>query len=186
MGRWPRLWPITRLVNGSATGGHKTNETRATVKSPPLWPRAERGAFLRLWTTFWSGLSDCFRHFVRVSTDMCHGLSGRHCTDCARHPCCDPPITGATVMRVTAMLTQTERKRQDRSACHAEKRRLRARTRWLHRRIRTVPTACATAEAARGEKCLLSGQIPAKLRQTAVHLGNVGYHACPLHDAIDV
>ena len=43
--RWPRLWPITRLVNGSATGDCKARQTRATVKSPPLWPSAERGLF---------------------------------------------------------------------------------------------------------------------------------------------
>ena len=74
-------------------------------------------------------------------------------------------------MRVTAILIQTERKRQDRSACHAEKRRRRARTRWLHCRIRTVPTACATAEAARGEKCLFSGQIRAKFTSDGSSLG---------------
>lgn len=91
-GRWPRLWPITRLVNGSASGGHKANETREKVKCPPLWSSAERGAFLRLWPPIWSGLSDCLRHSVRVSTDKCHGLSGRHCSDCARHPRRDPQI----------------------------------------------------------------------------------------------
>lgn len=85
-GRWPRLWPITRLVNGSATGGHKANETRETVKSPPLWPSAERGAFLRFWTMIWSGLSDRFRHFVRVSTG--ESLAG------AAFNCLHPHIPG--------------------------------------------------------------------------------------------
>ena len=170
-GRWPRLWPITRLVNGSASGGHKANETRETVKCHPLWSSAERGAFLRLWTTIWSGLSDCLRHSVRVSTDKCHGLSGRHCSDCARHPRRDPPIASATAMRVTAVHAQTERKRQDKSARSAEKRWCHARKRRLPGLIRPIPAACATADAGRGEKCLSSGQNQVILTSVSMPLG---------------
>ena len=153
-GRWPRLWPITRLVNGSASGGHKANETRETVKCPPLWSSAERGAFLRLWTTIWSGLSDCLRHSVRVSTDKCHGLSGRHCSDCARHPRRDPPIASATAMRVTAVHAQTERKRQDKSARRAEKHRRRAGMLRVYGPIHPTSGVCATTDAVRGGKTL--------------------------------
>lgn len=66
---WPRLWSITRLVNGSATGDRKARQTRTTVKSPPLWPSAERGAFFRFWALVWSGLNSGLRHLVRVSPD---------------------------------------------------------------------------------------------------------------------
>ena len=170
-GRWPRLWPITRLVNGSASGGHKANETRETVKCPPLWSSAERGAFLRLWTTIWSGLSDCLRHSVRVSTDKCHGLSGRHCSDCARHPRRDPPIASANAMRMTAIHAQTERKRQDRSVRCAEKHRRRAKTRRLRCLIRPVSAACATEDTGWGEKCLSSGQNQTLFTSASMPLG---------------
>jgi len=47
-------------------------------------------------------------------------------TDGARYPCRHPPIASATAMRVTAIRTQLQRKRQDRSVRRAEKLRCRA------------------------------------------------------------
>lgn len=47
------------------------------------------------------------------------GRCHRHDREC--HPCRHPPIAGASVMRVTAISTQTERKRQDSSDRCAEK-----------------------------------------------------------------
>jgi len=48
--------------------------------------------------------------------------------DGARHPCCHPPSSGASVMRVTEIQAEPEQKRQDRPARHAEKQGRRART----------------------------------------------------------
>ena len=79
------------------------------------------------------------------------------------HPRRDPPIASATAMRMTAIRTQTERKRQDRSVRRAEKNRRRARTRRLRGLIRPVPAACATEDAGWGEKSLSSGQGKADL-----------------------
>jgi hypothetical protein len=66
-------------------------------------------------------------------------------------------------MRVTAIHDQSERKRQDKSASHAENHRNRAKTQRLRGLIRPVPAFCATADAGRGEKCLSSGQIQANV-----------------------
>jgi hypothetical protein len=74
-------------------------------------------------------------------------------------------------MRMTAIQVQTERKRQDRSARCAEKRRCRARTRRLRGLIRPVPAACATADNAQGEKCLSSGQNQVILTSDSMPLG---------------
>ena len=64
------------------------------------------------------------------------------------HPRRDPPITGTAVMCVTAILTETERKRQDRSACRAEKRRCRARMMRLRGPIHPQSSVPATADDA--------------------------------------
>jgi hypothetical protein len=64
-----------------------------------------------------------------------------------------PPLCALTTIRA-----QTERKRQDRSVRGAEKHRPRANTQRLPGLICSVPAACATADACRGEKCLSSGQ----------------------------
>jgi len=63
------------------------------------------------------------------------GRGGRHRCNRSRDSCGDPTTTGATDMRVTAILTQTERKRQD----------------------GPVRAAAATAGTARGGKRLILG-----------------------------
>ena len=54
-------------------------------------------------------------------------------------------------MRVTAIQTQTERKRQDRSVRRAEKLLRQAGMSRLYGPVRPAPVDCATADAARGE-----------------------------------
>ncbi len=77
-------------------------------------------------------------------------------------------------MRMTAIRTQTERKRQDRSVRHAEKRRCRAGTLRVHGPIHPTSGAGAIADAAWGENACSTGKIRRSWRQTAGHLGNVG------------
>ena len=64
-------------------------------------------------------------------------------------------------MRMTAIHAQTEPKRLDRFARHAEKQGRQARTGWLHRRFRPDPSDRATEDASRGKKHLSSGQVQA-------------------------
>ena len=71
---------------------------------------------------------------------------------------CDPSIASATVMCMTALPPQTERNRQDRSACCAEKRRHQARSRRVRGPIRPAPAVCATTDTAQSEKRLLNSQ----------------------------
>lgn len=78
--------------------------------------------------------------------------------DGARYPRRHPPPSSANAMRMTATNAQTERKWQDRSVRCAEKRRRRARTRWLRGPIHPVPAARPTAEAVPGGTCLSCGQ----------------------------
>jgi len=89
------------------------------------------------------------------------GRGRRHPLNGPCHHRRDPPIASATAMRMTKILTETERKRQDKSVRCAEKHRRRARTLWLRRLIRPVPAARPTAEAAQGGKCLSSGWVQA-------------------------
>jgi hypothetical protein len=74
-------------------------------------------------------------------------------------------------MRVTTIMTQRPRNRLDRSVRRAEKRRCRARTLRVRGPIRPVPGVCATADAARGEKSLFSGQSQAILTSDGRPLG---------------
>jgi len=69
-------------------------------------------------------------------------------------------FTTATAMRMTAIRTQTERKRLDRSAHRAEERYRRARKLRLRGPIQQVPAVCTTAtvDADRGEERLASWQ----------------------------
>ena len=106
-----------------------------------------------------------------------HLPAGRSCgnrPDGARHPRRHPPPSSTTVMRVTALRTQTERKRQDRSARRAEKRRRRASTARIRGPIQPTRGVCATADTARGGKSLLSGGFGRPFHQAARHSGNVG------------
>lgn len=79
-------------------------------------------------------------------------------------------------MRMTAAHVKTKRKRQIRSARCTEKRRFRART-WAFRGlIRAVAAAGAVKDATRGEKnACNAGNIRQSSRQSACHLGNVGF-----------
>jgi hypothetical protein len=64
-------------------------------------------------------------------------------------------------MRMTKILTETERKRQGKSARCAEKHRRRARTRQLRGLIRPVPADRAAKDAGWGKKCLSSASVQA-------------------------
>ena len=76
------------------------------------------------------------------------GRGGHHRSDGPRHPRVHPPIARASVMCMTAIHVQSERKQHDRSVRCAEKHRFRARTQWFRGVICTVSAACATAGAA--------------------------------------
>ena len=99
------------------------------------------------------------------------GRGGRHRPDGARRPGRDPPIASTSVMRVTAIHAQTERKRQDKSVRCAEKHRRRAKTGRPRGPIRPVPTARATADAGRGAKRLSSARIQAFSASECIPLG---------------
>jgi adenine-specific DNA-methyltransferase len=74
-------------------------------------------------------------------------------------------------MRMTAIRTQTERKRQDRSVHRAEKRRRRAGMLRVYGPIRPTAGVCATTDAARGEKRLISWRNQAILTSAGRPLG---------------
>ena len=64
---------------------------------------------------------------------------------------------------MTAIGAKTQRKRLDRSAHRAEKRRCRARMLRVHSMIRRAPSVWATTDTAQGEKCLFNRQNQAIL-----------------------
>ncbi|TRD14030.1 hypothetical protein [Palleronia caenipelagi] len=66
------------------------------------------------------------RESGKCALSLIYATSSRHRPHGARHPCCHPPSSGASVMPVTAILIQTNRKRQDRSVLHADEPRRRA------------------------------------------------------------
>ena len=105
----------------------------------------------------------------------------RHRPDGARHPCRNSPLTSAAVMRVTAIPTQTERKRLGRSVRRAEKRRCRTRMLRVRGSILSAPRVCATADAARDEKQLFSGQNQAILPSNGRPLGECRFKWAFLH-----
>ena len=74
-------------------------------------------------------------------------------------------------MRVTAIGAKTQRKRLDRSAHRAEKRRCRARMLRVHSMIRRAPSVWATTDTAQGEKCLFNQQNQAILMTDGSPLG---------------
>jgi len=74
-------------------------------------------------------------------------------------------------MRVTAIQTKTERKRQDTSARCAEKRRRRAGMLRVYGPIRPTSGVCATTDAARGGKRLISWRSQAILTSEGGQLG---------------
>ena len=77
----------------------------------------------------------------------------------------------APAMRMTAIHTQPERKRQDRSVRCAGKYHRRTRTRRLPSLIRLVPAASATTDTAQGGKCLSRRQIQANPTSEGLPLG---------------
>ncbi len=74
-------------------------------------------------------------------------------------------------MRITAIQAKTERKRQDKSARCAEKRRGRTRILRVNGLIRPTPGAFATASTARRAKRLLNWQNAANLTSGGRPLG---------------
>src|SRR5690606_36804907 len=82
-----------------------------------------------------------------------------------------PPSSNASVMRMTTIHAQAERKRQDRSVCRAEKRLCRARMLRVRGLIHPTSAVCATTDTARGEKRLPSEQNQAILKSSGRPLG---------------
>ena len=74
-------------------------------------------------------------------------------------------------MRVTAIHAQTEPKRLDRFARHAEKRRRPDTTRRLRGPICPVPAPCAPGNAAEDRKCKSSGRNQAIFTPDGMPLG---------------
>ena len=74
-------------------------------------------------------------------------------------------------MRVTAIQAETERKRQDRSVRHAEKRHCQAGTLRVHGPIRPTSGVCATTDTAQGGKRLFSWHNQAILPSDGWPLG---------------
>ena len=109
----------------------------------------------------------------------CHhlptGRGGGHRRHGPGHPCRDPSIASATVMCMTALPPQTERNRQDRSACCAEKRRHQARSRRVRGPIRPAPAVCATTDTAQSEERLLNSQNQAIFTSDGRPLGVCRY-----------
>jgi hypothetical protein len=98
-------------------------------------------------------------------------VRGRHRPDGACHPRRHPPIASATVMRMTVIQAETERKRQDRSARCAEKHRPWARMLRVYGPFRPTSGVCATTDAARGGKRLISWRSEAILTSDGRPLG---------------
>ena len=77
-------------------------------------------------------------------------------------------------MCVTATLTQTQRKRLDRSVLRAEKRGRRASATRVHGLDRPNPGVSASPDTTRGKKACSAGRFKQPFRQAAGYLGNVG------------
>ena len=150
---------------------------RACTNIKPADSRYDRGISGRQVTDL-SGCSHCDRQRGRHRCD--HTASQPSCATSScprkwpngtRHPRRHPPIASATATRVTAIRAQTQRKRLDRSAHRAEKRRCRARMLQVHRMIRRAPNIWATTDTAQGEKCLFNQQNQATLTTDGRPLG---------------
>ena len=111
------------------------------------------------------------RHYLPV------GRGRRHRPDGAGRPCRHPPSSNASVMRMTTIHAQAERKRQDRSVCRAEKRLCRARMLRVRGLIHPTSAVCATTDTARGEKRLPSEQNQAILKSSGRPLGECRFRA---------
>lgn len=88
------------------------------------------------------------------------GRGGRHRPDSACYPCRHPPSSSATAVFVTLILTQlNENGKTGLSATLKNTAFGQELSDFIA--ASAVPRACACVEAARGEKCLFSGQIRA-------------------------
>jgi hypothetical protein len=85
-------------------------------------------------------------------------------------------------MRVTAIQAKTERKRQDKSARCAEKRRRRAGMLRVWGPIRTTSGVCATTDAAWGAKRLINWRNQAILTSNGRPLGESRFGGAVQHD----
>jgi len=90
------------------------------------------------------------------SNDLPIGRAGCHRHYGPRHRRRDPPPSSATAMHMTAIHVQTKQKLQDRSAHCAEKHRRRAGMLRVYGPIRPTLGVCATTDADRGGKRLIS------------------------------
>ena len=150
-----RSAPSAKVVVGTGQGGCRSSNGPLVADQPATQTDQDR----------------CPRRPPRPRHYLSVGRGGRHRPDGARHPCRHSPIASATAMRMTAIRTRTERKRQDRSVRHAEKRRCRAGTLRVHGPIRPTSGVCAIADAAWGEKRLFNWQNQAILASDGTPLG---------------
>ena len=111
------------------------------------------------------------RRASRSRHHLSNGRGGGHRPDGARHPRRRPPIASASVMCMTTIRTQTERKRQDRSVRCAEKHRRRAGMLRVYGPICPTSGDCATTDDARGGKRLISWRSQAILTSEGRPLG---------------
>ena len=112
------------------------------------------------------------RHHLPTCRGSSHGPDG------ARYPRRDPPIASATAVRAAAILTKTDRKRHDKTVRRAENRRCRARITWVRSLSRPTPGVSATADTARGEEHLFSGQVQATFPSSRRSLGECSLRLC--------
>jgi Transposase DDE domain group 1 len=150
---WPTNWPP------SCAASSRLGHVRWVFDKPPAQADQDRG-LCRL---------PCPRHYRPTGRGGHQRLIG------ARHLCSHPPPSRATAVHVTAILTQTERKPEDKSNRRAEKRCCQARALRVRGPIRPVPGVSATADAALGEKTCSTGKIKRPCRPVEDHLGNVGF-----------
>jgi hypothetical protein len=105
----------------------------------------------------------------------CHHLPTsrgcRHRPDGPCHTCRHPPIASAAVMRVTAKLAKTERKRQDNSVRRVAKRSRRVKLTRVRGLIRPTPGVSAPPDTARSAKRLICLPVQAILTLSGSLLG---------------
>ena len=97
----------------------------------------------------------------------CHHLPTsrgcRHRRDGPCHPCRPPPIASAAVMRVTAKLAKTERKRQDNSGSRVTERSRRVKLKRVQSWIRPTPGVSAPPDTDQSAKRLICLPVQATL-----------------------
>ncbi len=115
------------------------------------------------------GVNYLGKPFRSPAKALMHAITHRH-----------PTITRAVTMRVTAIQTKTERKRQDKSVRRAEKRRRRAGMLRVYGPIRPTSGVCATSCSTKGENRLINTHNQVILKSDGMPLGecriNGGIH----------